>query len=91
MIRQVVEVENRLGLHARAAAKLVRLASSFRSRILVSREGAADVVEAGSILGVLMLAAARGTRLVFSIDGQDEMEAGEAIQRLFAGRFGEES
>lgn len=91
MIRQVVEVENKLGLHARAAAKLVRLASTFDSRILVSREGAADAVEAGSVLGILMLAAARGTRLVFSIDGQDEMAAGEAIRGLFAGRFGEES
>ncbi len=91
MIRQVVEVENKLGLHARAAAKLVRLASGFRSRILVSREGTDDVVEAGSILGILMLAAAKGTRLLFVIDGQDEMEAGEAIQGLFAGRFGEES
>lgn len=90
MIRQVVEVENRLGLHARAAAKLVRLVSSHRSRVLVSREGTTDVVEAGSILGLLMLAAARGTRLVFSIDGQDEIEAGEAIRGLFAGRFGEE-
>jgi phosphotransferase system HPr (HPr) family protein len=91
MIQQVVEVENKLGLHARAAAKLVRLASSFSSRILVSREGTAEVVEAGSILGILMLAAARGSRLVFSIDGQDEMEACEAIRELFAGRFGEES
>jgi phosphotransferase system HPr (HPr) family protein len=91
MIQRVVEVENKLGLHARAAAKLVRLASSFSSRILVSREGTAEVVEAGSILGILMLAAARGSRLVFSIDGQDEMEAGEAIRELFAGRFGEES
>jgi phosphotransferase system HPr (HPr) family protein len=91
MIQQVVEVENKLGLHARAAAKLVRLVSSFSSRILVSREGTAEVVEAGSILGILMLAAARGSRLVFSIDGQDEMEAGEAIRELFAGRFGEES
>ncbi len=90
MIRQVVEVENRLGLHARAAAKLVRTVSSFRSHVLVSREGTTDVVEAGSVLGVLMLAAARGTRLVFSIDGQDEVEAGEAIRGLFAGRFGEE-
>jgi phosphotransferase system HPr (HPr) family protein len=91
MIRQVIEVENRLGLHARAAAKLVQLASAFHSRILVSREGNTDVVEAGSILGILMLAAARGTRLVFLIDGQDEEEAGEAIRGLFAGRFGEES
>lgn len=90
MIREVVEVENKLGLHARAAAKLVRLVSSFSSHILVSREGTAEVVEAASILGVLMLAAARGTRLVFSINGQDEVEAGEAIRGLFAGRFGEE-
>jgi phosphotransferase system HPr (HPr) family protein len=91
MIREVIEVENTLGLHARAAAKLVRLASAFHSRILVSREGTPDVVEAGSILGILMLAAARGTRLVFLIDGQDESEAGEAIRALFAGRFGENS
>jgi phosphotransferase system HPr (HPr) family protein len=90
MIREVVEVENKLGLHARAAAKLVRLVSSFSSHILVSREGTTEVVEAASILGVLMLAAARGTRLVFSINGQDEVEAGEAIRGLFAGRFGEE-
>lgn len=91
MIREVIEVENKLGLHARAAAKLVRLASAFHSRILVSLEGNTDVVEAGSILGILMLAAARGTRLVFLIDGQDEAEAGEAIRGLFAGRFGEDS
>lgn len=90
MIREVVEVENKLGLHARAAAKLVRLVSSFSSHVLVSREGTTEVVEAASILGVLMLAAARGTRLVFSINGQDEVEAGEAIRGLFAGRFGEE-
>jgi phosphotransferase system HPr (HPr) family protein len=90
MIREVVEVENKLGLHARAAAKLVRLVSSFSSHILVSREGTTEVVEAASILGVLMLAAARGTRLVFSINGRDEVEAGEAIRGLFAGRFGEE-
>jgi len=90
MIREVVEVENKLGLHARAAAKLVRLVSSFSSHILVSREGTTEVVEAASILGVLMLAAARGTRLVFSINGQDEVEAGEAIRGLFARRFGEE-
>lgn len=91
MIREVIEVENELGLHARAAAKLVQLASAFHSRILVFREGSTDVVEAGSILGILMLAAARGTRLVFLIDGQDESEAGKAIRGLFAGRFGEDS
>lgn len=91
MIRQIVEVENRLGLHARAAAKLVRLASTFQSRIAVTREGSVDAVDVGGILGILMLAAAKGTRLIFSIDGPDEADAREAIRKLFAGRFGEES
>ena len=90
MIQSVMEVDNRLGLHARAAAKLVRVASQYSSQIRLSREGAADTIDAKSILGILMLAASRGVRLVVSIDGQDEVEAGEAIRRLFEDRFGED-
>ncbi len=91
MIRQLVLVSNRLGLHARAAAKLVRLASRFSSEIHLSRENANQQIDSKSILGVLMLAASKGTRLVISIDGKDEHEAGEAISRLFDEKFGEES
>jgi phosphocarrier protein HPr len=91
MIRQSVLVSNRLGLHARAAAKLVRLASSFSSEIHLSREDANQQIDSKSILGILMLAAPKGTRLVISIEGEDETEAGEAISQLFEEKFGEEN
>jgi len=91
MIQLSIVVDNQLGLHARAAAKLVRLASRFASDIHLSREGARQHIDSKSILGVLMLAAARGTALIFSISGSDEVEAGEAIKRLFEERFGEEN
>ncbi len=91
MIRQPVLVSNKLGLHARAAAKLVRLASRFSSEIHLSREDANQQIDSKSILGVLMLAASKGTRLVISIEGQDEAEAIEAIRGLFEEKFGEES
>ena len=89
MIRFSVEVENNLGLHARAAAKLVQLASRFSSGIYLSREDANQKIDSKSILGVLMLAASKGTFLAVSIDGSDEQEAGEAIQKLFKSKFGE--
>ena len=91
MIRQSVLVSNKLGLHARAAAKLVRLASRFSSEIHLSREDANQQIDSKSILGVLMLAASKGTRLVITIEGQDEVEAVEAIRGLFEEKFGEES
>ena len=91
MIRQAVLIKNKLGLHARAAAKLVRLASRFSSEISLSREGARQKIDSKSILGILMLGASQGTRLVVSIDGQDEEEAGEAIRQLIEEKFGEES
>jgi phosphocarrier protein HPr len=91
MIRQSVLVENKLGLHARAAAKLVRLASCFSSEVHLSREDANQQIDSKSILGILMLAASQGTRLVISIEGKDEAEAGEAIRRLFKSKFGEDN
>lgn len=91
MIRQSVLVSNKLGLHARAAAKLVRLASRFSSEIHLSREDANQQIDSKSILGVLMLAASKGTCLVISIEGQDELEAAGAICGLFENKFGEES
>lgn len=91
MIRLPILIINRLGLHARAAAKLVRLASRYSSEIHLSLEDANQKIDSKSILGILMLAASKGTRLVFSIEGKDEREAGEAIRRLFETKFGEES
>jgi phosphotransferase system HPr (HPr) family protein len=91
MIRQLIQVRNRLGLHARAAAKLVRLTSRFRSEILLAHDGTNQQADARSILGVLMLAASQGTSLVVLIDGEDEVEAGDAILRLFEEKFGEEN
>ncbi len=90
MIRCTVTVNNRLGLHARAAAKLVRLASRFSSNIHLSLEGVQQQIDSKSILGVLMLGASQGTRLAFTIDGPDEVEAASDIKRLFEDRFGEE-
>jgi phosphocarrier protein len=89
MIQLSVEVENRLGLHARAAAKLVRTASRFSSDIHISRVGAEQRIDSKSILGILMLAASQGTILAFCIEGGDESEAAEAIRALFRSRFGE--
>jgi phosphocarrier protein len=89
MIRQSIAVTNRLGLHARAAAKLVRLASRFSSDIHISREDSNQRIDSKSILGILMLAASQGTRIILSIDGTDEAEAAEAIRELFETKFGE--
>lgn len=91
MIRQTVTVRNQLGLHARAAAKLVRLASRYSSRVYLSREGARQQVDSKSILGILMLAASCGTRLELSVVGEDQEEASAAIARLFCEGFGEDS
>jgi len=91
MIRETLVVGNRLGLHARAAAKLVRLSSRFSCDVSVGRSGAGSPVDAKSILGVLGLAASRGTRLEISADGPDEAEAMVAVRGLFETRFGEDS
>ena len=89
MIERETEIVNRLGLHARAAAKLVHMASGFQSRVTVAKDG--EEVDAKSILGVLLLAASQGTRVIIRSDGADEEQALEAVTDLIAGRFGEES
>ena len=89
MIQLFLRVENKLGLHARAAARLVRLTSRFTSDIFLARQSADQEIDAKSILGVLMLAASEGTQLVISIRGPDEAEAGEAIRHFFESKFGE--
>jgi phosphotransferase system HPr (HPr) family protein len=89
VIEQEAEIVNRLGLHARAAAKLVHTAGSFRCRVTLAKDG--EEVDAKSILGLLLMAAGQGSRLTIRCDGQDEEEAMRAVTELIANRFDEES
>ena len=90
MLRARVVVTNALGLHARAAAQLVKLASTFESRITLARAGSSASADARSILSVLTLAAVYGTELEIVADGDDEEKALTAVQEIFANNFGEE-
>lgn len=87
MIVKEVEIVNRLGLHARASAKFVTCAGTFKSLVQVEREG--RKVNGKSIMGVMMLAAAQGMRITLHIEGEDEKEACAALENLIADRFGE--
>ena len=89
MIERRVKITNRLGLHARAAALLVRTANSFESRLKLERADRTAAADAKSILSVLMLAASRGTELLATAEGADELEAMSAVCGLFASGFGE--
>ena len=89
VVEKEVEIVNRLGLHARAAAKLVQTASAFRSRVLLVTDD--EEVDAKSILGLLLLAAAQGTKLRVRCEGPDGEEALAAVAALIANRFEEES
>ena len=88
MIRQEVEIINKLGLHARAAAKFVTTASEFQSDIHLSKNG--QQVNGKSIMGVMMLAAAKGRKLELIVEGDDEQQASEALIQLINNRFDEE-
>jgi phosphocarrier protein HPr len=88
MLQREVEIVNRLGLHARASAKLTQVAGQFESDIWVSRNGRR--VNAKSIMGVMMLAAAQGSMIVLETDGPDEAEAMQAVSQLIASRFDED-
>lgn len=87
MTKTEVEVVNKLGLHARPSAKLTQLAGKFQAEIWLSR--GQRRVNAKSIMGVMMLAAGRGTKLVIEAEGEDADEALAAIANLIADRFGE--
>ncbi|MEX2240164.1 MAG: HPr family phosphocarrier protein [Burkholderiales bacterium] len=80
-------IANKLGLHARAAAKLTQIASSFQSEVWLTRNGRR--VNAKSIMGVMMLAAGKGASVTVEAEGLDANEAVAAIRKLVAGRFGE--
>jgi phosphocarrier protein len=87
MIRKEIEILNKLGLHARAAAKLVQCAGRFASHVEIERRG--QSVNGKSIMGVMMLAASQGTRIMVETSGEDEDAAMAAIEALIRDRFGE--
>jgi len=89
LIERETEIVNKLGLHARAAAKLVHTAGAFQSRVTVGRDG--EEVDAKSILGLMMMAAAQGSKVTIRCDGKDEEAAMQAVTGLIANRFDEES
>jgi phosphocarrier protein len=87
MQQREVEIVNKLGLHARASAKLTQLAAKYQSNVMLSRNG--RKVNAKSIMGVMMLAAGKGARVTLEVDGPDEGDAIDAISALIADCFGE--
>jgi phosphocarrier protein len=87
MQQQEAEIINKLGLHARASAKLTQAAGNYASSVWLSRNGRR--VNAKSIMGVMMLAAAKGSKILIETDGPDESEAMQALLALIAERFGE--
>ena len=87
MIEQPITISNKLGLHARASAKLSKLAGSFPCEVWLVR--GSRRVNAKSIMGVMMLAAGKGSKVVVETSGSDEQEALDAILKLIADKFGE--
>ncbi|MEP6900337.1 MAG: HPr family phosphocarrier protein [Actinomycetota bacterium] len=89
MLKGKVKIINRLGLHARAAAGLVRLASGFQSKIKLIRADNSVSADAKSILSVLTLASSKGVELEIEVEGEDEKAAFEAVEEIFKNGFGE--
>jgi phosphocarrier protein len=87
MIKQPISISNKLGLHARASAKLTKLAGSFSSEIFLTRNNRR--VNAKSIMGVMMLAAGMGSEIEIEAEGEDEAQAVAALRELIDGKFGE--
>jgi phosphocarrier protein HPr len=87
MLQSKIEIVNKLGLHARASAKLTQLAGQFKSEVWLTRQG--RKVNAKSIMGVMMLAAAKGTQVEIETNGADEDAAMKALTNLIQDKFGE--
>jgi phosphocarrier protein HPr len=87
MVKQEIEIINKLGLHARASTKLTQVASQFSSEIWIERNGRR--VNAKSIMGVMMLAASKGSKILLEADGADETAALAALTDLINNKFGE--
>lgn len=88
MITKSLEIRNRLGLHARAAAKLVHTSSRFRSSVKIRKDD--EEVDGKSILGILLLAASHGSTIRLTVEGDDETEASLAVEDLFLRKFDED-
>ena len=87
MRKKALLIENKLGLHARAAAQIVKTASAYSAKIVLSKDGLD--VDGKSIMGIMMLAAAKGTTVLVQTDGADEERALEGLEALFHNKFGE--
>jgi len=87
MKKKELLIQNKLGLHARAAAQIVNSASAYVSRITLAKDGLE--VDGKSIMGIMMLAAAKGSTVVVKANGEDEDLAAEGMEKLFMNRFGE--
>ena len=87
MTERTIEIKNKLGLHARAAAKFVHTASRFKAEMKVKKGD--EEVDGKSILGILLLAAGRGSTIVVKADGPDERDALDAIEKLIEAKFDE--
>jgi phosphocarrier protein len=88
VIEREMAIQNRLGLHARAAAKFVQTASRFKSAVKIRKNS--EEVDGKSILGILLLAASQGTKIVVAVAGEDETDAFAAVEDLITRRFDEE-
>ena len=87
MIERDIEIKNKLGLHARAAAKLVHIAAKFKSEVKIQKGD--EEVDGKSILGILLLAAGRGSTIKVKAEGEDERQALEAVEQLIDAKFDE--
>lgn len=87
MIKKELMIENKLGLHARAAAQIVKTSNSYASKVTISKDGLE--VDGKSIMGIMMLAAAKGSSVLLSVQGNDENEAVGGLEKLFKDKFGE--
>lgn len=85
---QTFVIRNRLGLHARAAALLVKIANRFTSEILIEKDGME--VNAKSIMGILMLAASKGSKITLKVEGKDSIQALQVLGELIENKFGED-
>lgn len=85
---QTFTIRNRLGLHARAAALLVKTANRFVSEVVIEKDGLE--VNGKSIMGILMLAASKGTKITLKVEGRDSVQAIQALGKLIESKFGEE-
>ena len=88
MITKKLKILNKLGLHARAAAKVVQIANEFESTIIITKDG--KNADARSIMKLLMLSASQGSRIRIEVDGTDQRDAMKSIERLFNNKFDEQ-